>query len=197
MTSLKFRPDALMAAREGMGLNQLQLATLAEEASSSTSGPLDNLGTSERVRRVRTWQSRIGAWERGIDSPSAAHVPMLARLVDVSPLAFYDVDPGAPSFTRAAIRGGYDVARARHSDRDLVHVAASDAPRSHRALAGLGRPPVGSPRSEADRDRGCCRSRPIDRFTPSRRRQKLRRWRVHTGTTYVDRPLGQGPRPPG
>jgi transcriptional regulator with XRE-family HTH domain len=106
LTSLKFRPDVLMAAREVMGLNQLQLATLAEEASHSTSGPLDDLGTSERVRRVRTWQSRIGAWERGIDSPSAAHVPMLARLVDVSPLAFYDVDPGAPSFTALRFAAG-------------------------------------------------------------------------------------------
>ena len=106
MTSLKFRPDVLMAAREGMRLNQLQLATLAEEASSSTSGPLDYLGTSERSRRVRTWQSRIGAWERGIDSPSPAHVPMLARLVDVSPLALYNVDPRAPSVTALRFAAG-------------------------------------------------------------------------------------------
>lgn len=102
----KFRPSALLEARERAGLTQLQLATLAESATSRPSGGASQSADVETTRRIRTWDSRIRAWERGIDAPSAPYIPTLAQLLDLAPLSLFDVDPAAPSFTALRLAAG-------------------------------------------------------------------------------------------
>ena len=100
----RFRPSVLLEARERAGLTQLQLATLAEQA---TPGKRDGLPpAAETARRIRTWESRIGAWERGVDAPSATYIPTLAKLLDVAPLTLFDVDPAEPPFTALRLTAG-------------------------------------------------------------------------------------------
>ena len=130
----KFRPTVLLQARERAGLSQLELATLAEQATpvqaDASMRRSPKAIEEERRRRVRTWQSRIGAWERGVDSPSAPYVPMLARLVDVPPLAFYDADTEAPSFTALRFATGLTL----HALADATDVSYTSL---HRMLRGV------------------------------------------------------------
>lgn len=105
MAAPRFRPSALLEAREKAGLTQLKLATLAEQASRPLGGP-SPAPDPDTVRRIRSWESRIGAWERGIDAPSAAYIPTLARLLDLAPLTLFDVDPSAPPFTALRLAAG-------------------------------------------------------------------------------------------
>lgn len=108
MAVLKFRPAALLEARQRAGLTQLQLARLAENAAShQAAGLLQSADEkTETARRIRTWDSRIRAWERGIDAPSAPYIPTLARLLDLAPLSLFDVDPAEPSFTALRLAAG-------------------------------------------------------------------------------------------
>lgn len=104
----KFRPSVLLKARERAGLTQRQLATMAEYATSrgtARSSP-SVAEETETKRRVRTWDSRIRAWERGIDAPSASYIPTLAKLLGLTPLALFDVDPTAPPFTALRMAAG-------------------------------------------------------------------------------------------
>jgi transcriptional regulator with XRE-family HTH domain len=103
----RFRPSVLLEARQRANLTQLQLATRAEAATPVERYPMSTGDSAEaRVRRIAAWESRIGAWERGIDAPSAAYIPTLARVLDVEPLALFDVDPAAPSFTALRLAAG-------------------------------------------------------------------------------------------
>jgi transcriptional regulator with XRE-family HTH domain len=103
----KFRPSALLEARERAGLTQLQLATLADRAFPRTPPRGSKLSPEdEAVRRIRTWDSRIRAWERGIDAPSAPYIPTLAQLLDLPPLSLFDIDPAAPTFTALRLAAG-------------------------------------------------------------------------------------------
>ena len=103
----RFRPSVLLEARQRANLTQLQLATWADAATPverqavSTGDPAE-----ERMRRIAAWESRIGAWERGIDTPSATYIPTLAGVLGVEPLALFDVDPAAPSFTALRLAAG-------------------------------------------------------------------------------------------
>src|SRR6478609_7719944 len=72
----RFRPSVLLEGRQRAQLTQLELATLAEEAARAARQPVSKGDPAEeRTRRVSAWESRIGAWERGIDSPSATYIP--------------------------------------------------------------------------------------------------------------------------
>lgn len=102
----RFRPIAVLEARERAGLTQLQLATLADEATPRTRAGSSQSPAGETARRIRTWESRIGAWERGIDAPSATYIPTLAKLLDLAPLSLFDVDPAAPPFTALRLAAG-------------------------------------------------------------------------------------------
>src|SRR5213592_4920428 len=103
----RFRPSVLLEGRQRAQLTQLELATLAEEAARAARQPVSRGDPAEeRTRRVSAWESRIGAWERGIDSPSATYVPTLARVLGVAPLALLDVDPAAPPFTALRMAAG-------------------------------------------------------------------------------------------
>lgn len=42
-----------------------------------------------------------------MDSPSARYVPILARLLDVEPLALFEVDAAAPPFTALRLAAGF------------------------------------------------------------------------------------------
>jgi transcriptional regulator with XRE-family HTH domain len=97
----------LLEARVRANLTQLQVATRAEAAEPPQRQPASKGDLAdERARRVSAWESRIGAWERGMDSPSATYIPTLARVLGVAPLALFDVDPGAPSFTALRMAAG-------------------------------------------------------------------------------------------
>ncbi len=102
----KFRPAVLLAARERAGLTQLQLATRADEATPHKHVRTKQSRSEEAARRIRTWESRIWAWERGVDAPSASYVPTLAKLLDLDPLALFEVDPAAPPFTAVRLAAG-------------------------------------------------------------------------------------------
>ena len=107
MASPRFRPSVLLEARRRAKLTQLELATLAEEAALVERQPVSKSDQpEERARRISAWESRIGAWERGIDTPSATYIPTLARVLGVEPLALFDVDPAAPSFTALRMAAG-------------------------------------------------------------------------------------------
>ena len=107
MASPRFRPSVLLEGRQRAQLTQLELAILAEEAERAAWQPVSKGDPAEeRTRRVSAWESRIGAWERGIDSPSATYVPTLARVLGVAPLALFDVDPAAPPFTALRMAAG-------------------------------------------------------------------------------------------
>jgi len=71
MATPRFRPGVLVGARERARLTQLQLATRGDEATDHEQLPAEGDAAAEQARRIRTWESRIGAWERGIDAPSA------------------------------------------------------------------------------------------------------------------------------
>jgi transcriptional regulator with XRE-family HTH domain len=103
----RFRPSVLLEGRQRAQLTQLELATLAEDAARAARQPV-SIGepAEERMRRVSAWESRIGAWERGIDSPSATYIPTLARVLGIEPLALFDVDPASPPFTALRMAGG-------------------------------------------------------------------------------------------
>src|SRR6476659_6642282 len=93
-------PNLLLEGRQRAQLTQLELATLAEEAARAARQPVSKGNPAEeRTRRVSAWENRIGAWERGIDAPSATYIPTLARVLFVDPLTLFDVDPAAPHFT--------------------------------------------------------------------------------------------------
>jgi len=96
----------LLQARERAKLTQLKLATLAALATQDGDHPSDHDPPAEQARRIRTWESRIGAWERGIDQPSAQAVPILARLLWIEPLALFDVDPSSPPITALRLAAG-------------------------------------------------------------------------------------------
>jgi transcriptional regulator with XRE-family HTH domain len=103
----RFRPSALLEARKHANLTQRELATRAEAADPAGQHPVfkDN-PDRERSRRIAAWENRIGAWERGIDPPSASAIPTLARVLGVEPLSLFDVDPAAPSFTALRLAAG-------------------------------------------------------------------------------------------
>ncbi len=100
----KFRPSALLEARQQAGLTQVQLAALAVAAATPTDLARDD--PEEQARRVDAWASRISAWEGGVDAPSAPYVPNLARVLGLAPLAFFVVDPAAPTFTALRLAAG-------------------------------------------------------------------------------------------
>jgi transcriptional regulator with XRE-family HTH domain len=102
----RFRPTVLLKARERANLTQLQLATRASEATGGGRLPETSDAAAEQARRIRTWESRIGAWERGVDTPSATYIPTLARLLDLEPLSLFEVDPTAPPFTALRLAAG-------------------------------------------------------------------------------------------
>jgi transcriptional regulator with XRE-family HTH domain len=103
----RFRPSVLLEARERAKLTQLQLAMMCEAAAPQQQRPpAKGAANDERARRVGAWESRVGAWERGIDAPSATYVPTLARVLDVEPLALFDVDLAAPPFTALRLAAG-------------------------------------------------------------------------------------------
>ncbi len=107
MGSPRFRASVILEARQRANLTQLELATLAEEASTQGRRPrLKQESAAERSRRISAWQGRIGAWERGIDTPSATYIPTLARVLSVDPLTLFDVDPAAPPFTGLRMAAG-------------------------------------------------------------------------------------------
>ena len=107
MASPRFRASVIPEARQRANLTQLELATLAEEASKQGRRPrLQQESAAERARRISAWESRIGAWERGIDTPSATYIPILARVLRVEPLELFDVDPAAPPFTALRMAAG-------------------------------------------------------------------------------------------
>ncbi len=107
MASPRFRPSVLLEARQRAKLTQLQLATLAEDATPVERQPASKSAPAEeRARRIGAWESRIGAWERGIDTPSATYIPTLARVLRVEPLELFDVDPAAPPFTALRMAAG-------------------------------------------------------------------------------------------
>ncbi len=137
MTVPKFRPSALLEARERAGLTQLQLATLAENATSSQPTGSSQAAAEETTRRIRTWDSRIRAWERGIDAPSAPYIPTLAQLLDLSPLSLFDVDPAAPSFTALRMAAGLTLQAL--ADRTGVPYTSL-----HRMVRGVTQMPAGA-----------------------------------------------------
>ena len=106
MAAPRFRPAVLLDARERAKLTQLQLATRADEATEHRHSPAKGDAAAEQARRIRTWESRIGAWERGIDAPSAPYIPTLARLLQLEPLSLFEVDPSAPPFTALRLAAG-------------------------------------------------------------------------------------------
>lgn len=126
----RFRPHVLLEARERAGLTQLELAKLAEQASRASKESPQHTTAEETTRRVRTWESRIGAWERGVDSPSAPYIPTLARLVGVQPLELYDLDLGAPSFTALRFAAGMTL-------QALAEVTGISYTSLHRMLRGV------------------------------------------------------------
>lgn len=102
----RFRSSVLLEARERAGLTQLQLATLADEATPREPRESKRSPADENARRLRTWESRIGSWERGVDAPTASYIPTLARLLNLEPLALFEVDPAAPTFTALRLAAG-------------------------------------------------------------------------------------------
>ena len=77
----------LLEGRQRAQLTQLGLAILAEEVARAARQSVSKGDPAEeRTRQVSAWESRIGAWERGIDSPSATYIPTLARVLRVEPL---------------------------------------------------------------------------------------------------------------
>jgi transcriptional regulator with XRE-family HTH domain len=97
----------ILEARKRANLTQLELATLADEAATHGRSPrLNQESAAERARRISAWESRIGAWERGIDAPSATYIPTLARVLAIEPLAMFDVDASAPPFTALRLAAG-------------------------------------------------------------------------------------------
>ena len=103
----RFRPSVLLEGRQRAQLTQLELAILAEEAARAARQPVSKGDPAEeRMRRVSAWENRIGAWEWGIDSPSATYIPTLAQVLGVVPLALFDVNPAAPSFTALRMAAG-------------------------------------------------------------------------------------------
>ena len=127
----RFRRCVLIEARERAKLTQRQLAMLAEDVSSTT---YRHVGDQERVRRVGAWEGRIGAWERGIDAPSAAYVPVLARVLEIDPLLMFDVDPSAPPFTALRLAAGLTLqALARETGTSYTSL--------HRMVRGVTRVP--------------------------------------------------------
>jgi transcriptional regulator with XRE-family HTH domain len=131
----RFRPSVLLEARKRANLTQLQLATLAEEASPAgqekepKGDPVE-----ERAQRISAWESRIGAWERGIDTPSATYIPTLARVLAVEPLALFDVDPAAPPFTALRLLAGLTL-------QALSEAAGISYTSLHRMTRGVSRVP--------------------------------------------------------
>jgi transcriptional regulator with XRE-family HTH domain len=104
---LRFRPSVLTEARQRANLTQLELAARAEAAEPPGRQPVFNDDPArERARRIAAWENRIGAWERGIDTPSATAIPTLARVLGIEPLSLFDVDPAAPSFTALRLAAG-------------------------------------------------------------------------------------------
>lgn len=131
MAALRFRPSVLLEARERSGLTQLQLAMLANRA--FPRNPIDESKLKpedEAARRLRTWESRIGAWERGVDSPSAPYIPTLASLVGVEPLELFEVDRAAPTFTALRMAAGMTTAA-------IAEVAGIPHTTLHRKLRGV------------------------------------------------------------
>jgi len=96
----------LLQARERANLTQLELATLAAVGARDGNRSPDSDRPAEQARRIRTWESRIGAWERGIDQPSAQAVPVFARLLGIPPLALFDVNPSSPPVTALRFAAG-------------------------------------------------------------------------------------------
>jgi transcriptional regulator with XRE-family HTH domain len=97
----------LLEARVRANLTQLQVATRAEAAEPPKRQPASKGDPAdERARRISAWENRIGAWERGIDTPSATYIPTLARVLGVEPLALFDVDQARPPFTALRLAAG-------------------------------------------------------------------------------------------
>lgn len=106
MASPRFRPAVLLEARERAKLTQLQLATLAESTTQRRHSGSTRTRAAETSRRIRTWESRIGAWERGVDAPSAPYIPTLARLLDLEPLSLFEVDPAGAAIYGEGLAAG-------------------------------------------------------------------------------------------
>lgn len=138
MASLRFRPAVLLEARARAQLTQLKLAILADEA--TREDDTENDHSADGARRIRTWESRIGAWERGIDQPSATVVPILARLLDVHPLALFEVDPASPPITALRVAAGFTL-------QGLADATGVSYTTLHRMMRGV----TGLPDGTADR----------------------------------------------
>lgn len=84
MSRLVFLPEVLRQGRHNVGLTQRELAARTG------------------VRSV----TRIPAWERGIEQPSAPYVPRLAGVLEIDPLTFYFIDKDAPPFSALRMAAG-------------------------------------------------------------------------------------------
>lgn len=108
MASPRFRAAVILEARQRANLTQLELATLADEATNpGRRAASKSKQAVERTLRIGAWESRIGAWERGVDAPSAPYVPTLARVLGVKPLELFEVDPVRPPFTALRLASGF------------------------------------------------------------------------------------------
>lgn len=107
MATPRFRAAVLLDARRKAKLTQLQLATRAVEAIDGGRSAATGSESESVARRIRSWESRIGAWERGVDAPTAPYVPTLARLLRVKPLSLFEVDPAEPPFTALRLAAGW------------------------------------------------------------------------------------------
>ena len=63
------------------------------------------LGRTELARRVNVWdRATVGAWEHGVQQPSARKIPLLADALGVRPLDLFELDspPSLATLRRAA-----------------------------------------------------------------------------------------------
>jgi transcriptional regulator with XRE-family HTH domain len=80
----EFRGDVLANARRAAQLTQQELAAAAGVAN----------------------ELRVGLWERGEERPHARFIPVLARRLEISPLALLDGDPERPDLAHLRVAAG-------------------------------------------------------------------------------------------
>lgn len=83
----EFRGDALANARRAAQLTQQELAAAAGVAN----------------------ELRVGLWERGEERPHARFIPVLARRLEINPLALLDGEPERPDLTHLRVAAGLSV----------------------------------------------------------------------------------------
>jgi len=123
-----------LEARQRANLTQLELATRAAAEPPGQQPVFKDDPARERARRIAAWENRIGAWERGIDTPSATYVPTLARVLGVEPLSLFDADPAAPSFTALRLAAGLTL-------QALAEATGISYTSLHRMARGVARAP--------------------------------------------------------